>query len=111
MRYVTVPLVLLLLIPPLTAADKTDVWGRWDNDKTDTVFIRFGKDGTFRWKTLIEEMSGKYRFLDGGVIEFTTTVNTPKGKVTRASEVKYKLEKEVLELKLGEEWHKYHKAK
>ena len=51
---------------------KKEILGRWDCYKSDAVYLRFYKDGSFRWVTFNEETVGKYRVLDDGVIEYTT---------------------------------------
>ena len=98
--------------PKEKAPDKKDVvkdiQGRWDHGKTEAVYLRFNRDGTFRWVTLKGTIVGNWRVLEGGAIEFITL--TPQ-RTLQATELKFRLKDDVLELKIGEEWHMYSKTK
>jgi hypothetical protein len=86
--------------------ENTGLIGRWDDCRSDQVFIRFNSDGTFRWMTLTDQLDGRYRVLDGNAIEFTLTHR--RGKV--ASEFKYRLHGHVLDIRLGNEWVRFQRS-
>jgi hypothetical protein len=97
-----------MAVMPAQAGDKEDIVGRWDHPATEASFFRFYEDGTFKQVALLDTAEGKYRFLGKEVIEFDTPgLIYGRNKV----EIKYRLTKDTLELKLLGEWVKYKRVK
>jgi len=89
-------------------SDKELIVGRWDHPISDDAYIRFYKDGTYKWVGVLTSVEGKYRFLSEEVIEF----DEPGLLYGRnVSEGKYRLSGNTLELRVGGEWIKYKRAK
>jgi hypothetical protein len=101
-------LCLLCLVIPAQAGDAEDIVGRWDNPLNDAAYIRFNADGTYKDVFLLGSREGKYRLLSKEVMEF----DVPGAIYGRnLIEKKFKLDGDTLEVKVGDQWVKYKRAK
>jgi hypothetical protein len=90
------------------AGDSHEIIGRWDNPVSDSAYIRFNNDGTFKEVALLKTTEGTYRFLSKEVMEWRFPGVIYGENIV---EIKYRLYGDTLELKLLGNWVKYSRSK
>ena len=90
-------------VKPAKTADEEAIVGRWNHPVTDTNYIVFNADGTYRWVALLGFQEGTYHLLPTGVIEFV--FHNGKSRV----EQQYRLIDDTLDLQVNV-WIGYKRA-
>lgn len=96
--------IMMAVVSPVMAGNDNPLVGRWDYPLNDHYYMRFFANGTFRQVTLAGMQEGRYRVLDGKVVEISLVTRVGRINERVTNEIKYRFNQGYLELKLEGRW-------